>query len=96
MLSSGVMDVRGFLDEGLKVAIGTDVAGGYSASMLDAIRQVLSCYTISDQNPVIIYLEYHLFLYIHTYVHIYIHACVTSSIKFQCVDDNRFKGEGNQ
>lgn len=41
MLTSGVMDVRGFLDEGLKVAIGTDVAGGYSASMLDAIRQVL-------------------------------------------------------
>jgi guanine deaminase len=46
MLSSGVMDVRGFLDEGMKVAIGTDVAGGYSASMLDAIRQVFSHYTI--------------------------------------------------
>ena len=51
MLTSGVMDVRGFLDEGLKVAIGTDVAGGYSASMLDAIRQVLLlCDAISDKE----------------------------------------------
>jgi cytosine/adenosine deaminase-related metal-dependent hydrolase len=41
MLSSGVMDVRSFLDEGIKVAIGTDVAGGYSPSMLDAIRQTI-------------------------------------------------------
>jgi len=41
MLSSGVMDVRQFVDEGVKVAVGTDVAGGYSASMLDALRQVL-------------------------------------------------------
>lgn len=39
MLSSGVMDVREFLEEGIKVALGTDVAGGYSPSMLDAIRQ---------------------------------------------------------
>lgn len=41
MLSSGVMDVRVFLDKGIKVAIGTDVAGGYSPSMLDAIRQTV-------------------------------------------------------
>jgi cytosine/adenosine deaminase-related metal-dependent hydrolase len=39
MLSSGVADIRLFLEEGVKVALGTDVAGGYSPSMLDAIRQ---------------------------------------------------------
>eukprot|EP01034_Spumella_vulgaris_P021277 gene21277-27300_t len=39
MLSSGVMDVRTFMAEGVKVALGTDVAGGYSPSMLDALRQ---------------------------------------------------------
>jgi cytosine/adenosine deaminase-related metal-dependent hydrolase len=41
MLSSGIMDVRQFVDEGIKVAIGTDVAGGYSPSMLDALRQTV-------------------------------------------------------
>ena len=41
MLSSGIMDVRRFLTEGIPVALGTDVAGGYSPSMLDAIRQTL-------------------------------------------------------
>lgn len=41
MLSSGVMDVREFLSEGVKVAVGTDVAGGYSPSMLDALRQTI-------------------------------------------------------
>lgn len=41
MLSSGIMDVRRFISEGIPVALGTDVAGGYSPSMLDAIRQTL-------------------------------------------------------
>ncbi len=41
MLSSGVMDVRLFLEKGIRVSIGTDVAGGYSPSMLDAIRQTV-------------------------------------------------------
>ena len=41
MLSSGVMDVRMFLNNNIKVAIGTDVAGGYSPSMLDALRQTI-------------------------------------------------------
>jgi cytosine/adenosine deaminase-related metal-dependent hydrolase len=40
-LGSGVMDVRQFIDEGIKVGLGTDVAGGYSPSMLDAIRQTI-------------------------------------------------------
>lgn len=41
MLHSGVMDVRLFLSEGVKVALGTDVAGGFSPSMLDAMRQTM-------------------------------------------------------
>lgn len=41
MLSSGIMDVRHFMEEGVKVAVGTDVAGGYSPSMLDALRQTI-------------------------------------------------------
>lgn len=53
MLSSGVMDVRRFVTEGIKVAIGTDVAGGYSPSMLDAIRQSFvasKCKDIAHQD----------------------------------------------
>jgi guanine deaminase len=40
-LDSGIMDVRQFLNEGLKIGLGTDVAGGYSASMLNAIREAI-------------------------------------------------------
>lgn len=39
-LSSGVLNVRRLIDEGhTKIGLGTDVAGGYSPSILDAIRQ---------------------------------------------------------
>ena len=37
-LSSGVCNVREWLEEGHKVGLGTDVAGGYSPSILNAIR----------------------------------------------------------
>ena len=37
-LGSGVCNVRQWVEEGHKVGMGTDVAGGYSPSMLDAIR----------------------------------------------------------
>ena len=47
-LCSGVMDVRVFLQEGLKVGLGTDVAGGYSCSMLDAMRQSLTASIVSS------------------------------------------------
>jgi guanine deaminase len=40
-LCSGVMDVRMMVEEGITVGLGTDVAGGYSPSMLDAMRQTL-------------------------------------------------------
>lgn len=40
-LSSGVLNVRRLINEGVKVGLGTDVSGGYSTSMLDAIRQAV-------------------------------------------------------
>jgi hypothetical protein len=41
MLGSGVLNVRRLLDRGIKVGLGTDVAGGYSTSVLDAARQAI-------------------------------------------------------
>lgn len=40
MLQSGVLNVRPLLARGINVALGTDLAGGTSPSMLDALRQV--------------------------------------------------------
>lgn len=40
-LSSGVLNVRRLLQEGIKVGLGTDVSGGTHPSMLDAIRQAI-------------------------------------------------------
>ncbi|KAI8320663.1 guanine deaminase [Martensiomyces pterosporus] len=37
-LGSGVADVRRFVAEGIPVGLGTDVSGGYTPSMLDAMR----------------------------------------------------------
>lgn len=41
MLGSGVLNVRRLLKQGIKVGLGTDVAGGYSTSVLDAVRQAI-------------------------------------------------------
>ncbi|KAJ3333148.1 hypothetical protein HDU76_011065 [Blyttiomyces sp. JEL0837] len=41
-LESGVCNVRRLLNEGVKVGLGTDVAGGYSPSILDSIRQAIT------------------------------------------------------
>lgn len=38
-LGSGIAPVRAMLDEGLTVGLGTDVSGGYSPSILEAVRQ---------------------------------------------------------
>ncbi|XP_071586262.1 guanine deaminase [Heliangelus exortis] len=40
-LSSGVLNVQKVLKHHVKLGLGTDVAGGYSASMLDAIRKTM-------------------------------------------------------
>ncbi|CAN9513363.1 unnamed protein product [Ophioblennius macclurei] len=40
-LCSGLLDVRNVLNQKVKLGLGTDVAGGYSASMLDAVRRTL-------------------------------------------------------
>jgi len=50
MLGSGVLDVRGLVNEGIKVALGTDVAGGYSPSMLDAVRQTIIASRIKEMQ----------------------------------------------
>lgn len=51
-LSSGCLCVRDLLDRGVKVALGTDVSGGYSPSMLDACRQaIIASKCISFQSP---------------------------------------------
>ena len=40
-LSSGILDIRKLLNENIKCGLGTDVAGGSSPSMLNAIREAL-------------------------------------------------------
>jgi len=42
-LTSGAMPIRTYLEHGMKISLGTDVAGGWSPSMLDAIRQTIIC-----------------------------------------------------
>ncbi|CAM9679723.1 unnamed protein product [Sphacelaria rigidula] len=51
MLSSGVANVRRYLTEGIKVGLGTDVAGGHSCSMLDCIRQTLIATNVCGLQP---------------------------------------------
>jgi len=41
MLRSGMLNVRRCLDEGVPIALGTDVCGGASPSMLSAVREAL-------------------------------------------------------
>lgn len=52
-LTSGVMDARNMLNRGVKMALGTDVAGGYSPSMLDAIRQVRFLFRLKKMKDAI-------------------------------------------
>ncbi|KAF8938331.1 guanine deaminase [Dissophora ornata] len=42
-IKSGMANVRKMIDLDLKIGLGTDVAGGYSVSMLDAIRCSRTC-----------------------------------------------------
>lgn len=41
MMLAGFCDVRQYLKDDIKVSLGTDVAGGYANSMLDAIRHTI-------------------------------------------------------
>lgn len=49
-LGSGVLNIRRMLNEGQKIGLGTDVAGGYSASLLDAIRQTILASRVSSMG----------------------------------------------
>ncbi|AWP06866.1 putative guanine deaminase [Scophthalmus maximus] len=51
-LCSGVLNVRNVLNHKVKLGLGTDVAGGYSASMLDAVRRTLDASKVlTIQDP---------------------------------------------
>ncbi|MED6243178.1 hypothetical protein ATANTOWER_016209 [Ataeniobius toweri] len=52
-LCSGLLNVRNVLNHKVKLGLGTDVAGGYSSSMLDAVRRTLDgskVLTIQDRE----------------------------------------------
>lgn len=51
-LCSGILNVQNVLKHNVKVGLGTDVAGGYSASMLDAIRRSMSASNTLKFNKV--------------------------------------------
>ncbi|KXN91507.1 putative guanine deaminase [Leucoagaricus sp. SymC.cos] len=51
-LRSGVAPIGRYLDEGLKVGLGTDVSGGYAVSMLNAIQNAsVASKIIAMMNP---------------------------------------------
>ncbi|NXX41325.1 GUAD deaminase, partial [Tricholaema leucomelas] len=51
-LRSGVLNVQKVLKHNVKIGLGTDVAGGYSASMLDAIRKTMMASNSLQMNKV--------------------------------------------
>ncbi|PNF20937.1 hypothetical protein B7P43_G10556 [Cryptotermes secundus] len=69
-LKSGLCDVRRLLDTGIKVGLGTDVSGGYSISILNAIRSALQTSTHiffkKHQGSGYIPLSYHEAFYLAT------------------------------
>lgn len=53
-ICSGVLDVRRVLEAGVKLGLGTDVSGGYSPSVWDAIRMAIvasSVHSVSGNRP---------------------------------------------
>lgn len=51
-LCSGVLNVRNVLKHKVKLGLGTDVAGGYSSSMLDAVRRAMDASKVlTIQDP---------------------------------------------
>ena len=64
-IMSGVLNVRRVLDNNVKVALGTDVSGGYSFSMFDSIRQAITAskvIAINDRKhaPLLVKEAFHL------------------------------------
>ncbi|NXE52313.1 GUAD deaminase, partial [Casuarius casuarius] len=51
-LCSGILNVQKVLKHNVKLGLGTDVAGGYSASMLDAIRKTMMAANTLQVNKV--------------------------------------------
>ncbi len=54
-IQSGLMCAREYLNRNIKVSLGTDIAGGYSASILDAIRNCIAVskiynFTITNEH----------------------------------------------
>lgn len=49
-LKSGLCDVKRLMKHGLKVGLGTDVSGGYSPSILDAMRQAIQTSSILSMS----------------------------------------------
>ncbi|XP_063051556.1 guanine deaminase isoform X2 [Engraulis encrasicolus] len=51
-ICSGLLDVRNVLNHKVKIGLGTDVAGGYSPSILDAVRRALdTSKALTIQDP---------------------------------------------
>ena len=51
MLRSGMLNVRQLLDDGVRVSLGTDVSGGASPSMLEAIREAVRAVECLTSGP---------------------------------------------
>ncbi|KAF9425012.1 hypothetical protein BGZ94_007927 [Podila epigama] len=56
-LKSGMADVRKMLDKEIKVGLGTDVAGGYSPSILEALRASRTASVARDMDSSLIVAE---------------------------------------
>lgn len=61
-LSSGMCAVRRLLDAGVPVGLGTDVSGGYAASLLEAVRQTVMVsrlvnYTTGEERDKLSFIE---------------------------------------
>ncbi|KAF9898334.1 hypothetical protein BX616_004167 [Lobosporangium transversale] len=56
-LKSGMADVRKMINKDIKVGLGTDVAGGYSPSILEALRASRSCSVARNADTTLLVTE---------------------------------------
>lgn len=55
-LSSGVMQLRRYLDEGIKVGLGSDISAGHTLNMFDIMRSAIQAskiYTVMEQKKAV-------------------------------------------